>query len=147
MGLLRRDRRADRLRRYLALDTIRGTLILIAIATLLAIGLDPIVTWLSERGLRRGVAVAAVFLGLLVAMAGAVYAIVPPIVNEVGTFVASIPQIISDLQQNPTIRDLDQRFGILEALHNSDIVQTLGSGAAGNILTADSRSPGSSSTC
>ena len=121
---------------FLALDSIRSTLILIAIATLLAIGLNPIVTWLSERGLRRGVAVAAVFLALLLAMAGAVYAIVPPIVNELGRFIASIPQIISDLQRNPTILDLDQRFGILQALNNSDFVQTLGTGAAGNILTA-----------
>jgi predicted PurR-regulated permease PerM len=121
---------------FLALDSIRSTLILIAIATLLAIGLNPIVTWLTERGLRRGIAVAAVFLALLLAMAGAVYAIVPPIVNELGRFIASIPDLIADLQQNPTIQDLDQRFGILQALNNSDFVQTLGTGAAGNILTA-----------
>ncbi len=121
---------------YLSLDSIRTTLILIAIATLLAIGLNPIVTWLEGHGLRRGFAVATVFLGLLLVAAGAVYAIVPPIVNEVGTFVASIPEIIENLQQNPTIRDLDERFGILEAIRNSNIVQNLGSGAAGGILSA-----------
>ncbi len=121
---------------YLSLDSIRGTLILIAIATLLAIGLNPIVTWLEGHGLRRGFAVATVFLGLLLVAAGAVYAIVPPIVNEVGTFVASIPDIIENLQRNPTIQSLDERFGILDAIRTSDIVQNFGTGAAGGILTA-----------
>ena len=52
---------------YLVLDTIRDTLVLIAIATLLAIGLDPLVSLLDPAGAcgaESGVAI--VFLGLLV---------------------------------------------------------------------------------
>ena len=66
----------------------------------------------------------------------AIYAIIPPIVNEVGSFVATVPQLITDLQNNPNIQSLDQKFGLLEALRNSNIVQNLGSGAAGGLLTA-----------
>ncbi len=121
---------------YLVLDTIRDTLILLAIATLLAIGLNPLVSLLERNGLRRGGAVATVFLALLAVIAAAIYAIVPPIVNEVGSFVGTVPQLIQSLQENPTIQNLDQRFGLLNALRNSNIVQNLGSGAAGGILTA-----------
>jgi len=121
---------------YLVLDTIRDTLILLAIATLLAIGLNPLVGLLERNGLRRGGAVATVFLALLAVIAAAIYAIVPPIVNEVGSFVGSVPQLIQSLQENSTIQNLDKRFGLLDALRNSNIVQNLGSGAAGGILTA-----------
>ncbi|HYN71746.1 MAG TPA: AI-2E family transporter, partial [Nakamurella sp.] len=86
--------------------------------------------------LRRGGAVATVFLALLAVIAAAIYAIVPPIVNEVGSFVGSVPQLIESLQENPTIQNLDQRFQLLDALRNSNIVQNVGSGAAGGLLTA-----------
>jgi predicted PurR-regulated permease PerM len=121
---------------YLVLDTIRDTLVLIAIATLLAIGLDPLVNIFTRRGMRRGSGVAIVFLGLLVVIGAAIYAIIPPIVNEVGSFVSTVPQLITDLQTNPDIQNLDQKFGLLDALRNSNIVQNLGSGAAGGLLTA-----------
>ena len=121
---------------YLVLDTIRDTLVLMAIATLLAIGLDPLVNLITRRGMRRGSGVAIVFLGLLVLIGAAIYAIIPPIVNEVGSFVSTVPQLITDLQNNPNIKDLDQKFGLLNALRNSNIVQNLGSGAAGGLLTA-----------
>lgn len=121
---------------YQVLDTIRGTLILIAVSALIAIGLDPFVARMVRRGLRRGAAVTVVFLLLVVGLGGAFYAIVPPIVSEVITFVGSLPVIIEELQNNPTIQNLDERFGLLEALRSSDIVQNVGSGAAGGILAA-----------
>ena len=121
---------------YLVLDTIRDTLILIAIAMLLAIGLDPLVNLITKRGMRRGSGVAIVFVGLLVVIGAAIYAIIPPIVNEVGTFASSVPQLVTELQNNSSIRDLDTKFGILNAIQNSNIVQTLGSGAASGLLTA-----------
>ncbi|HOZ56827.1 MAG TPA: AI-2E family transporter [Nakamurella multipartita] len=121
---------------FLVLDSIRDTLVMIAIATLLAIGLDPLVSAMTKRGLRRGAGVAVVFLGLLLVIAAAIYAIIPPIINEVGSFVATVPTLINDLQTNDTVQGLDQRFGLLEALRNSNIVQSLGSGAAGGILSA-----------
>ena len=86
---------------YLVLDTIRDTLILIAIATLLAIGLDPLVNLITERGMRRGSGVAIVFLGLLVVIGAAIYAIIPPIVNEVGSFVGVGPDLINEPAEQP----------------------------------------------
>ncbi len=121
---------------YLILDTIRDTLVLIAIATLLSIGLDPLVNFFTRRGMRRGAGVAIVFIGLLAIIAAAIYAIIPPIVNEVGSFVSTLPDTITNLQNDPGIKSLDQKFGVLEALRNSNIVQNLGSGAAGGLLTA-----------
>ncbi|MET3808020.1 putative PurR-regulated permease PerM [Nakamurella sp. UYEF19] len=121
---------------YLSLDTLRGTLIVIAVALLLAIGLDPAVGALVRRGMRRGWAVAIVFLGLVAALGGAIYAIVPPIVTELSTFVQSVPTLINNLQHNDTINSLNEKFGFLNAIKNSNFIQTIGTGAAGSILTA-----------
>ena len=121
---------------YLSLDTLRSTLIVIAVAALLAIGLDPAVSGLVRRGLRRGWAVTLVFLGLMTVIGGAIYAIVPPIVTELGTFVKSVPTLITDLQHNATINSLNEKFGVLNAIKNSNFIQTIGGGAAGSIVSA-----------
>jgi predicted PurR-regulated permease PerM len=121
---------------YLSLDTLRGTLIVIAVALLLAIGLDPAVGGLVRRGMRRGWAVAVVFLGLVAALGGAIYAIVPPIITELGTFVKTVPTLINNLQHNSTVNSLNEKFGILNAIKNSNFIQTIGSGAAGSIVSA-----------
>ncbi|MEJ7650795.1 MAG: AI-2E family transporter [Nakamurella sp.] len=120
---------------YLALDTIRSTLIVIAVALLLAIGLDPAVRWFERRGLRRGLSVLVVFLVLLGAIAGAVYAIIPPIVEQLSAFVVNLPTTLANLLQNPTIKSLDEKFGIIKQIQDSNYLQQVGSGAATGILT------------
>ncbi len=121
---------------YLSLDTIRSTLIVISVAALLAIGLDPAVSFFIKRGLKRGAAVAVVFLAMLAALAGAAYAIVPPIVTEIAAFIASLPKLLADLQQNPTITSLDAKFGIISALQDTTTIKNIGSGAASGVLSA-----------
>ncbi|MTD15699.1 AI-2E family transporter [Nakamurella sp. YIM 132087] len=121
---------------FLSLDSIRGTLIVISVAALLAIGLDPAVSFLVRHHIRRGFAVTIVFLTLMAALTGAVFAIIPPIVNEVVGFATSVPGYIENLGNNATIKSLDERFHILDQLQNSDIIQNIGSGAASSIVTA-----------
>jgi len=120
---------------YLSLDTIRSTLIVIAVAALLSIGLDPAVRWFERRGVRRGSAVAVVFLVLLLVIAGAVYVIIPPIVTQLAAFITHLPDLLDNLQQNPTIKDLDAKFGLIKQIQSSDFVKNIGSGAASGILT------------
>ena len=121
---------------FLTLETVKGTLIVISIAALLAIGLDPAVAWLVRRHFRRSIAVTVVFLTMLAALAGAMYAIVPPVISELVAFIGNLPDLIGNLRKNPSIMRLDQKFHILSQLQNSDFVQKLGSGAAGSILSA-----------
>ena len=76
------------------------------------------------------------FLGLVAVLGGALYAIVPPIITELATFVQSVPNIITNLQHNDSINRLNEKFGLLNAIKSSDFIKTIGSGAAGSILTA-----------
>ncbi|MEO6955807.1 MAG: AI-2E family transporter [Antricoccus sp.] len=119
---------------YLALDSVRSTLILIAVATVVAIGLEPAVGFFIRRGFRRGWSVATVFLILLGVLGGAGYTIVPPIVTQLGDFIQTIPQILNELQKNATINNLDKKFHILDQIKSSGVLQKVGTGAATSLI-------------
>ncbi len=98
----------------LAVVNVRGVLTLLAAALFLAIGLNPTVEWLERAGLRRGVAVGTVFLGLVLFFAGFAMAVVPPIVAQITDFVANLPTLLEELSRNRRINDLNERFGFLD---------------------------------
>ena len=76
---------------------VRSVLMLVFVAAFLAIGLDPAVDWLERKGLKRGLAVAAIFIAALVALIGFVAAVIPPLVEQVTNFATNLPEYIDDL--------------------------------------------------
>ncbi len=64
-------------------------------ALFLALGLDPIVSWLENRKVPRPFAIIIVLIGLLALIAGLVLAIIPIIVEQVGRAIAAAPGLIS----------------------------------------------------
>ncbi len=123
---------------YQSLDSLRGTLITIAVAALLAIGLDPAVGSLIRRGLRRGLSVLLVMLGLLLALAAASYAVLPPIVNEVASFAGKLPDTLAGLQNNQLVQNLNAKFdvNIVQQVQDSDAFKSLVSTASATLLSA-----------
>ncbi|MFM8998874.1 MAG: AI-2E family transporter [Actinomycetota bacterium] len=65
---------------------------LVLIALVLSVGLDPLVRGLEARGLRRGPAVAAIVLVVVLAVAGFVATVVPALVHQVAELAAGIPR-------------------------------------------------------
>lgn len=119
---------------YLSLSTILSTLVVLAISVILAVGLDPVVRLLLRRGVRRGVAVAITFLGLLALLGGAVYAIIPPIVSQIAGLITVLPDRLEDLMKDPTVRSLDEKFGIIARVKG--VLADIGPGAASGVFTA-----------
>lgn len=119
---------------YLSLSTILTTLIVIAVSALIAIGLDPVVRLLMRRGLRRPASVAITYLGLLALLIGALYAIIPPIVRQVAAFISVLPKRLESLQNDPTIRSLDDKFQLIQRLQ--EYLSQIGPGAASGVFTA-----------
>ncbi|MDG4823382.1 AI-2E family transporter [Asanoa sp. WMMD1127] len=99
---------------YLAVRNAFGILVLIFIALFLAIGLNPAVVRLRKLGVPRGGAVAIVALALVLVLAGAIGALVPPLVTQIGDFIAAAPGYVEALQRNPTINDLVGQFDLVE---------------------------------
>ncbi|MGH8988344.1 MAG: AI-2E family transporter [Acidimicrobiales bacterium] len=67
-------------------------LVIIGLALFIAIGLNPILDFLTRHGLRRNLAVLFVILGFVLIIAAFVLAAVPPISHEVSTLVKDYPK-------------------------------------------------------
>lgn len=76
-----------------------GVLILILVAAFFAVGLDPVVAWLTDRGWRRGLAVTTVLLGTLAVFALFIATAVPAITSEYNHLHTSVPEYLHRLQR------------------------------------------------
>ena len=84
---------------------VRSTLTLVLVAAFLAAGLDPAVRKLEKLGLKRGQAVAAIFLAMTLFLAAFAVAVIPNLVQQVATFASNLPSYVQELaEENPTIR-------------------------------------------
>ena len=86
-------------------------------ALFIALGLDPLVKALERRGLKRGLAVAAVFLGLLSIIAGVFAIVIPVLVNQVTSLVYQTPYYVNQIIHEQWFRRINgavERFVDLE---------------------------------
>jgi predicted PurR-regulated permease PerM len=115
---------------YVAVQNAAGILLLIFIALFLAVGLNPAVVRLRRWGLPHGLAVAAVALGIILLLCGGLFALVPPVVNESTEVIDNLPGYVDQLNDNPTIRDLNERYDIIQrassAVTPQNITRALG---------------------
>ncbi|GAA4785855.1 AI-2E family transporter [Microbacterium gilvum] len=85
-------------------------LVYVGIALFLSLGLDPVVSFL-ERRLPRPAAVTIVVVGVLLAFAGIITAIVPVIVEQVTNLIDDGPQMVDDVLASDWYQTLAAQFG------------------------------------
>ncbi len=89
------------------------------IAAFLAVALAGPVNFL-QRYMRRGLAIALVYFGLLLIPIGLGAVLVPPIVNEIGDVATNAPEYVQDIEDyvndNKTLQDLNDKYDITEKL-------------------------------
>ena len=85
-------------------------LVYIGVALFLALGLDPIVTFL-ERKLPRPAAVTIVVAGVVLVFAGIVVAIVPVVVEQVANLIENGPEMVRDISESDWFLGLSGFFG------------------------------------
>jgi predicted PurR-regulated permease PerM len=109
----------------------------ILIAAFLAVALSGPVNYLA-RSMRRGFAVALVFLGLLAVPVLLIALIVPPLITEANDFAGDVPRYARDVtdfvQDNDTLRSLNEDYNITAELEKeaAKLPDKLG-GAAGTL--------------
>jgi len=74
-------------------------LLLVVIAFVLAVGLDPAARWLGRFRVPRGWAVTLIFVGFAVFLALFVVLLIPPMVREIRQFSGALPGYLDDLQR------------------------------------------------
>jgi putative heme transporter len=86
----------------------------ILIAACAALALDPVVSWLTRRGLKRGLAVLAVVIAG-VTLAGLVVATLAPVlVEQGGNLIASAPHLLERLRGSEFFQWADTRFDVID---------------------------------
>ena len=107
------------------------------IAAFLAIALSPPVNWLNMR-MKRGLAIALVYLGLLLVPVLLIALIVPPLITEANNFADNVPRYADDVteyvQKNKRLREINEDYDITSKLEEeaSKLPSRLG-GAAGTL--------------
>jgi predicted PurR-regulated permease PerM len=92
---------------------IRSILVLVLVAAFFAIGLDPLVRALTRWRLKRGAAVAVVFLGVIVFVGGFVASVTPPLVKQTQNLAERIPEFATELStRSGRFQDLDRQYDI-----------------------------------
>ncbi|MEV0647292.1 AI-2E family transporter [Phytomonospora sp. NPDC050363] len=81
---------------YLAIQAI-GVLVLIFLSFLLAAGLEPLVSLLTRRRVRRGLAVAIVCVTLTLAVTGLVFVGLLPAIRQFGELIEAVPDVLTRL--------------------------------------------------
>ncbi|MET8957706.1 AI-2E family transporter [Streptomyces sp. NPDC004393] len=102
---------------WLAVQTVLHVsqlLTLILLALFVAIGLEPVVTWLTRHHLRRGGAVAVVVVALLLILAGFVALIEPPVAKEVHALIKAVPTWLQQLHdRHSALGKLEDRYHLI----------------------------------
>ena len=98
---------------------IRSTLLLLGIAVFLAVALGPAVDFFQTRArLPRAASILIVYLLIFFVFGGVLSLIVPPVVNGATDLSRDLPGYVSDLRDNKTIRNFDNKYDITSKLQD-----------------------------
>ncbi len=118
------------------LMAVQSILVLVLLSLFLALGLNPAVEALTRAGLRRGLSVLVVALTLLVVIGLAGWAVVPVFTAQINTLIATAPELLVQLRDNPQIAELDARYGVIQRVNEVLTSQGLINAIFGGLLGA-----------
>lgn len=128
------------------IQTLSTILLYVGTALFLALGLDPVVSWLERRRLPRWAALLITFAALLAAFAGIILMVVPIIVSQISQLVAAIQDLITNGNWDPVnaVKDwltvtfpqlnVDELFQYLSDWYNSLDIGAIGGSITGSII-------------
>ncbi len=112
-----------------------SVLVLIVVALFIAFGLNPVVLWLTRRGMKRHWAVTTVVLAVLAALALFVVAIAPVIADQVAALGKNAPTWFDQALHNKQIQRWDDQYDIVtkakDFVTSGDLAKRLFGGVLG----------------
>ena len=99
-----------------AIGQLTQVITLLVVALFITLALNPLVEYLVRRDVRRSLAVAIVFAGLVAVFVSLGLIVVPPVVQQAGLLADSAPSYLENLLHNSVIRDLDTHYHVAEKL-------------------------------
>jgi predicted PurR-regulated permease PerM len=109
----------------------------LVIAAFLAVAVTGPVNFF-QRYMRRGLAIALVYIGLLLIPIGLGAALLPPIVNEISDVATNAPEYVQDVEDevndNKTLKDLNEKYDVTEKLQEEAAKLPSKAGDAAKVL-------------
>ena len=99
-----------------ALASASQVFVLIVISLFFAIGLNPAVTYFERRKMKRGYAVGIVVGTVLLFVGLFIWIAIPPLLDQINSFVDNAPQLVNDLRNNSFLNDLNNKYGFIDSL-------------------------------
>ena len=100
------------------LTRLATTLTLLVVSLFLALALNPIVEWLTGRGIRRAGSVALVFVGLLAVFAAVGMLVVPPVVQQGTELARNAPGYVERLLNSHWVQELDRNYQLTDKIQH-----------------------------
>lgn len=98
------------------MGNLRDILVVVVLALFLSLGLNPLVEWLTRRGLKRGFAVPIVALAVVGLVVLGVGAVIPVVVEQGVRLAQNLPGLLNALNTNPQVAAIDAQFNIIGRL-------------------------------
>jgi predicted PurR-regulated permease PerM len=114
-------------------------LTLVVIALFLALALNPAVEAVQRRGLRRGTAVAAVYVSAMAIVGVLGLMFIPPLVEQISKLVTALPALVDDLTKgHGPLGFLERKYQVVERVRDATVGKDAGGllGQAGSALSA-----------
>jgi predicted PurR-regulated permease PerM len=96
-----------------ALGQLATVLTILLVSLFLTLALNPIVEWLTQRGLRRGWAVIVVFLGAIAVFVLLGMVVIPPVASQGGELAQQVPGYLQHLLDSGWVRELDRNYHVV----------------------------------
>ncbi|NQX35307.1 AI-2E family transporter [Herbiconiux sp. VKM Ac-2851] len=93
-----------------AVTQLSTVLIYIGVALFLALGLDPLVSWL-ERRMPRPLAIVIVFAAVIGLFVGLLFAVIPLVVDQAGNLFRQFPDLVTDFEQSDFVSTVQTQLG------------------------------------
>lgn len=119
---------------YYLLTNVGSLVTWIVIAMFIALGLDPIVRFMTRRGLSRPLAVLGTMVGIFAIFGGFMAIIIPTLVTQITQFINRAPQLVDQALSSEALQRLDRQYALTERI-TEEVDNFFGdSGAVANVF-------------
>lgn len=91
--------------------TIASVITYVFAAIFIALGLDPIVSFIEKRGLKRSLAILSVVIVFFGVVGGLIWAVTPNLLRQSANFIEQVPLILGGISKIDLVVSLDSQFG------------------------------------
>jgi predicted PurR-regulated permease PerM len=114
---------------------IQGVLTLTLLALVVAISVEPIVAWLTTKGMRRRWAVTCVIITLFIVWGAVLALFIPPVTSEINALVKAVPNWLQQLHDHQsTLGRLEDRYHLIDKARQQ--LSGAGTGVVSGLLGA-----------